>query len=533
MRRFTAPALLVALLCTGPLAQAAGSLVYCSEASPAGFDPAQYTSGTEFDASAETVFNRLVQFQRGGTTLEPGLATAWDISPDGKVYTFHLRQGVHFHTTAYFTPSRDFNADDVLFTFERMLDNAQPFRKAYPAEFPYFTDMGLDQNITSVSKTDAYTVVFSLKQPDAAFTADLAMSFASVQSAEYAAQLLAAGKPEQLNQQPVGTGPFVFNRYQKDAVIRFDGNRHYWKPEDVQLDHLIFAITPDPATRLQKLKAGECQVSGYARPVDLAEIKKDPALKVLEQPGFNVGFLAYNIQHPPLDNPSVRQALDMAINKQAIISTVFQGAGQVAQNVIPPNQWSYDATIQGAPYDPEKAKQLLEAAGVKPGTEINLWAMTVQRASNPNARLSAQMIQQDWAKVGVKANIVSYEWGEYIKRAKAGEHDVLTYGWTGDNGDPDNWLGVLYSCASIGGSNYARWCDKNYDALIEKARLSADRGERTRLYQQAQKILREQMPVSPMAHSVVAQPMRKNVEGFKINPFGVTGFYGVSLGTSD
>ncbi|WP_295518454.1 ABC transporter substrate-binding protein, partial [uncultured Pseudomonas sp.] len=146
--------LAASLLACAPLAQAASNLVYCSEASPAGFDPAQYTSGTEFDASAETVFNRLVQFQRGGTTLEPGLATRWEVSPDGKTYTFHLRQGVKFHSTDYFKPTRDFNADDVVFTFQRMLDKEQPFRKAYPTEFPYFTDMGLDQNIAKVAKVD-------------------------------------------------------------------------------------------------------------------------------------------------------------------------------------------------------------------------------------------------------------------------------------------------------------------------------------------------------------------------------------------
>ena len=525
---FALSLLATGILAATPMAQAA-TLIYCSEASPAGFDPAQYTSGTEFDAAAETVFNRLVQFKRGGTELEPGLARGWDVTDDGKTYTFHLRQGVKFHTTAYFTPTRDFNADDVVFTFERMLDKAQPFRKAYPSEFPYFTDMELDKNITGVKKRDDHTVVFSLKNTDAAFAADLAMSFASIQSAEYAAQLLKAGHPEQLNQAPVGTGPFVFSRYQKDAVIRYKGNTAYWKPEDVKLDDLIFAITPDAATRLQKLKTGECQVSGYARPADLVEIKKDATLKVLEQPGFNVGFLAYNTQHPPLDKPQVRQALDMAINKKAIVDTVFQGAGQVAQNVMPPTQWSYDTTVKGTPYNPEKAKQLLAAAGVKPGTEIALWAMTVQRASNPNARQSAEMIQQDWAKVGIKAKIISYEWGEYIKRAKAGEHDVMTYGWTGDNGDPDNWLGVLYGCSAIGGSNYARWCNKDVDSLLQKAKALTDRNERTRLYAQAQQIIHQQVPVSPMAHSVVSQPMSTKVQGFKINPFGVTGFYGVSV----
>ena len=132
----------------------------------------------------------------------------------------------------------------------------------------------------------------------------------------------------------------------------------------------------------------------------------------------------------------------MAVNKPAIIDAVYQGAGQLAVNAMPPTQWSYDETIKGSEYNPEKARELLRAAGVKEGTEITLWAMPVQRPYNPNARLMAEMLQADWAKVGIKARIVSYEWGEYIKRAHAGEHDAMLIGWTGDNGDPDNWLGT-------------------------------------------------------------------------------------------
>lgn len=518
-----------ALLACTPAAQAASTLVYCSEASPAGFDPSQYTSGTDFDASAETVFNRLTQFKRGGTEVEPGLATRWDVSDDGLSYTFHLRPGVKFHTTDYFKPTRDFNADDVLFTFQRLLDANHPFRKAYPSESPYFVDMGMNTTIKSVEKVDDQTVKFNLNNVDAAFVQNLAMSFASVQSAEYADQLLKQGKAPDLNQKPIGTGPFVFKRYQKDAQIRYDANTAYWKPEDVKLGHLIFSINSDAAVRLQKLKAGECQVSGYPRPQDIEQMEKDPNLKVISQPGFNLGFLAYNVTHPPLDQLKVRQALDMAIDKPAIIKAVYQSAGQLAQNAIPPGQWSYDPSIKDAPHDPEKARQLLKEAGIAPGTQINLWAMTVQRASNPNARMSAQMIQADWAEVGIKANIVSYEWGEYIKRAKAGEHDVMIYGWTGDNGDPDNWLGVLYSCAAIKGSNYAKWCDPAYDALVQKAKLTTDRDERIKLYQQAQQILKTQVPITPIANSRVFQPMRKEVQDFKLSPFGLTPFYGVSL----
>ena len=524
------PLLLAAgLVAFMPMAQAASTLVYCSEASPAGFDPSQYTSGTDFDASAETVFNRLTQFKRGGTEVEPGLATGWDVSKVGLVYTFHLRDGVKFHTTDFFTPTRDFNADDVLFTFNRLLDAQSPFRKAYPSESPYFTDMGLNSTIKSVDKLDDHTVRFNLNNVDAAFVQNLAMSFASVQSAEYADQLLKQGKAEEINQKPVGTGPFVFKRYQKDSQIRYVANRQYWKPEDVKLDNLVFAITPDAASRLQKLKAGECQVSGYPRPADIEVMKQDPNLRVLQQAGFNLGFLAYNVTHAPLDQLKVRQALDMAIDKPAIIKAVYQSAGQLAQNALPPAQWSYDPTIKDTPYDPAKARALLKEAGVAPGTTINLWAMTVQRASNPNARMSAQIIQQDWAKVGIKANIVSYEWGEYIKRAKNGEHDVMIYGWTGDNGDPDNWLGVLYSCAAVKGSNYAKWCNPDYDKLVQQAKLSSDREQRIKLYQEAQKILKEQVPITPIANSTVFQPLRKEVTDFKISPFGLTPFYGVGL----
>src|SRR5471030_3547952 len=252
---------LSALLGTGLLAatsisQAANnSLVFCSEGSPAGFDTSQYTTATDNDA-AEPLYNRLVEFVKGETSVAPALAESWDISADGLVYTFHLRRGVKFHTTAYFTPSRDFNADDVVFTFNRMLDPAQPFRKAYPTEFPYFNGMSLNKNIAKVEKTDPHTVVMTLNTVDAAFIQNIAMSFAAILSAEYADHLLKIGKPSEINQKPIGTGPFVFQRYQKDSQIRYTGNKQYWDPSRVKLDQLIFAINTDASVRVQKLKAG-------------------------------------------------------------------------------------------------------------------------------------------------------------------------------------------------------------------------------------------------------------------------------------
>ncbi|WP_114809539.1 ABC transporter substrate-binding protein [Paraburkholderia kururiensis] len=511
-------------------AASAGTLVFCSEGSPAGFDPGQHTTSTDFDASTNTVYNELVQFRNGTLDLTPGLATSWDSSPDQRVHTFHLRHGVKFQTTAWFRPARDFNADDVLFTFNRMLDPQQPFRKAYPTSFPYFTDLGFDKNIERIEKLDDYTVRFDLKTPDVIFVGNLAMSFASILSAEYAAQLSAAHREADINQLPVGTGPFVFRSYQKDAAIRYDANPDYWRPEDVKLAHLVFAITPDPKVRIQKLESGECQVSVFPRPTDLDTIKRNPKLKIVSGVGFNVGFVAYNTQHPPLDRVKVREALDMAIDKPAIIQAVFAGNAKIATNPMPPAQWSYNTTLRDAPYDPAKARALLAQAGLPDGFELTLWAMPVQRPYNPNAQLMAQLIQQDWAKIGVRAKIVSYEWGEYNRRAKqGGEHDALLYGWSGDNGDPDNWLGALLGCEAVHGSNVSKWCDPSFNSLIEKARSDTNVAERTSLYEQAQIIFKQQVPFTPIAHSIVSLPASKRVDGLVFSPLGSHRFDGVSL----
>ncbi|MBC2678472.1 ABC transporter substrate-binding protein [Pseudomonas baltica] len=510
------------------LSQAANSLVYCSEGSPAGFDIAQYTSGTDNDAS-QPIYNRLTEFEKGGTSVIPALATKWDISEDGLTYTFHLREGVKFHSNEAFKPTRDFNADDVLFTFNRMLDPNQPFRKAYPTEFPYFVSMSLDKNIAKVEKADDHTVVFTLNAVDAAFVQNIAMNFASILSAEYADQLLKGGNMRDINQKPIGTGPFAFQRYQKDSQIRYKANPQYWDMSQVKVDQLIFAINTDASVRMQKLKKNECQVTAYPRPADLAGLKADPKLKVMEQAGYNLGYITYNVRHKPFDQLEVRQAMDMAVNKDAILKAVYQGAGQKAVNAMPPTQWSYDESIKDAPFDPEKAKQMLQAAGVKEGTEITLWAMPVQRPYNPNAKLMAEMLQADWGKIGLKVKIVSYEWGEYLDRTKRGEHDVSLIGWTGDNGDPDNWLGTLYSCDAIGSNNYSMWCNQDYDKLVQQAKRVTDRDERSVLYRQAQQLLKQQVPITPIAHSTVNQPVSAKVDGFKVSPFGRNDFGGVSV----
>lgn len=524
-KKLAAGALLAALMATTASAK---TMVYCSEGSPEGFDPALYTAGTTFNASSRTIYNRLVEFEKGGTAVQPGLAESWTVSEDGLEYTFNLRKGVKFQSSDKFTPTRDFNADDVIFSFDRQGNEANPYFTVEGGSWEYYNSMSMPDLIKEMVKVDDYTVKFVLTRPEAPMIANLAMDFASIVSKEYADAMLAAGTPEMVNQAPIGTGPFSFVAYQKDAVIRYAANPDYWEGAS-PLDSLVFAITTDASVRYQKLKAGECQIMSYPNPADVAAMKTDPELVVQEQEGLNIGYLAYNTKVAPFDNVNVRKALNMAIDKQGILDVVFQGSGQIAKNPIPPTMWSYNDAIVDDAYDPETAKKMLADAGVA-DLSMKIWAMPVQRPYNPNARRMAELMQADLAKIGVTVEIVSYEWGEYLERAKAEDRDgAVLLGWTGDNGDPDNFMAVLLGCDAVGNSNRAQWCNEEFDALVQKAKITADQAERTALYEQAQVIFKEQAPWDTIAHSVVFTPMSKAVEGYMMSPLGTVSFLGVDL----
>ena len=525
-------ALLAAIVLPAMMAAGAVSaktLVYCSEGSPENFAPSINTTGTSFDVS-EQIYDNLVNFERGGTKVVPGLAEKWTISKDGLEYTFNLRKGVKFHGNKTFTPSRDFNADDVLFMFERQWKENDPYFKVTSSNHSYFGDMGMPALIKSVDKVDEYTVKVVLNNPEAPFLANLAMQFAGVQSKEYAIALLKAGTPEKIDQDPLGTGPFQLVQYQKDAIIRFKAFPQYWAGK-AKIDDLIFSITPDASVRWAKLQKGECHVMPYPNPADLDAMRKDSNVTVMEQPGLNIGYLAYNTTKKPFDDVRVRKAINMAIDKKAIVSAVYLSTGVAATNPIPPGQWSYNKAIKDDPFNPAEAKKLLAAAGFPDGFSTDLWAMPVQRPYNPNAKRIAELMQADLAKIGVKAEIKSFEWGEYRKRMQNGEHQMGMLGWTGDNGDPDNFLNTLLGCASAksNGSNVAKFCYKPFDDLVLKAKQVTVPAERTKLYEKAQVIFKEQAPWFTIAHAVQIAPVRKEVVDFKLSPFARHTFYGVDI----
>jgi peptide/nickel transport system substrate-binding protein len=495
--------------------QMGGVLVFARSGDSVGLDPGRETDGESFYGSTQ-IFDTLVEFAPGTTAVQPALAESWNVSDDGLVFTFNLRQGVMFHDG---TP---FNAEAVKFSFDRQFVEDHPYYDLGP--WQYWGYMDMSSIIDRIEVVDDYTVTFYLQKVEAPFLANLAMDFAAIVSptavAEYGIEF---------KNNPVGTGPFRFVSWTKDDSIVLDANREYWG-EGPYLDRLILRVIPDATARYLALKNGEVDIIDFPSAEDLELMDQDPNIELIQQPGLNVGYIAMNNDKPPFDNVLVRRAMNHAIDREAIIEAVYGSAGTVANNPIPPTMWGYNDDLTGYDYDPDRARELLAEAGLADGFETDLWAMPVARPYNPNARRIAEIVQADLAEVGVQAEIVSYDWGTYLDRVDAGDHMMGMLGWTGDNGDPDNFLFVLLSAAAAdAGGNIAFWRNPQFNELIIEAKETFDQDRRTELYEEAQVIFEEDAPWVPLAHSVVTVPVRTSVRNFVIYPTGKRVFQRVWL----
>ena len=521
--------LVLSLIFSGQSIWSAQNLIYCSEGSPATFNPQLATDSVSLNASAQAIFNRLVEFKKGGTEIQSGLAESWTISKDRKTYTFKLRPNVQFHSNDYFKPTRTLNADDVVYTFKSQMDKKNPLTIP-AANYEYFKAMELDQLIKDVKKIDNSTVVFELNRPEAPFLANMAMDFASILSEEYAQSLIKSGKGlKTLDTNPIGTGPFVFKSYQKDSTIKYVSFENYFKGRQ-KLDQLIFVIVPDSTVRTQKLVSGECHVMSEPQPQDIVHLSKNNKLNVLSTEGLNVSYVAFNTNKKPFDNVKIREALSMAMNQKSYIDIIYKSQGVPAKNPIPQTMWSYRKSTPEYKYNVEEAKKLLASEGYPNGFETELWTLPVSRPYLPNGKKLGELIQADLAKIGVNVKLVTFDWPTYLEKSKKGDHQMIQFGWVGDNGDPDNSLNFLLGCSAIqAGSNYARWCDKKFDDLLQKAKTDPAMATRSKFYQQAQEIFHKEKPWFLIAHAKQNKVINKNVDGYKIDPFGHDQFEGVSL----
>ncbi|KVX01738.1 ABC transporter substrate-binding protein [Shewanella frigidimarina] len=503
--------------------QLPSGLVYCSEGNPESFNPQLVTSGTTIDATSHQIYSRLVNYSQEKAEITPGLATSWQVSDDGLSYVFTLREHVSFHKTRHFTPARDFNADDVLFSFNRIIDPLHPYHLVSRTGYPFFQSIGFADLIGYIEKVNDYQVIFHLTRKDASFLSNLATDFAVVLSAEYGYQLLAQGTPEDIDYYAVGTGPFQLSKYVKNEYIRFKKNPVYWGPT-VEIDQLVFDITPRSTARIAKLITGDCSVSALPKAGELAVLDQHKDIIIDAKPGLNVAFWAFNTQKPPLDDVRVRRALAHAIDKNNILDVVYNDTAVEATGVLPPASWAYSKNLSPNEYNPEKAKVLLHQAGVS-NLSINVWAMPVARIYNPSALKTAELIQADLARVGVKLNIISYDWSVFTQKLASSNYDSVLIGWNADNSDPDNFFTPLLSCAALASNNNrSRWCNKDFEHLLTQAQSVSTQPERKAFYQSAEAIISDQVPLVTIAHAKKVVLKKSNITAMQIRPYGGISF---------
>lgn len=509
---------LALLLASG--AVQAKTLVFCSEGDPETLNPQMASTGLGTNAS-RPMFDTLVQSEPGTTEIIPSLAQSWTVSPDGRAYTFHLRPGVPFHTEERFTPTRALSADDVVFSFERQWRADNPFHKPAEGAFDYFADLGMADILQGIDKIDDLTVRFRLTRPEAPFLTDLAMPWAMILSHEYAEAMLKAGTPARLDKEPIGTGPFEFKAYRPGLSLNYQAFDRYWAGRPA-IDNLVFSITSNAAVRLNKLKAGECQVMALPNPRDAAEIVDNPQLTLMREEGLNIGYLALNVTKPPFNDARVRRAVHLAIDKPPLIQAVFGGAGVSIDNPLPRNLWSYNDQVRGYAYDPAQAQRLMLEAGLADGFDTEIYYMPISRPYNPASSQMAEMMADDLSRIGIRAKLVTDEWSRYRAKLQAGAAPMALYGWIGDNGDPDNFLAIILGChdGKPGPGNIVKWCNPEFDRLIAQGKLITDRRQREALYRQAQQVVHDEAAILPIAQSSVLMAVRKTVRGFKVDPLG-------------
>lgn len=484
------------------------TLVFGRGGDSTSLDPSRTTEGETFKVT-KNMFETLLTFEDEGTAVEPGLAKEWDTSDDGLTYTFELEEGITFHD------GTDFNAEAVVSNFERWAAGDEE-------KFPYYNSMfggfeGEDGHvIASVAADGDSTVVFTLVRPQAPFLKNLAMDmFAMSSPTAFEEQ-----GDDDYERNPVGTGPFKFVEWKPNDSITIEKYDDYWQEGLPKLGKVIFRSIPDNAARLNALTAGEIDLADGINPSDGEAIEGNPDLQLFERPSMNIGYLGLTVTREPFDNKQVRQAMNHAIDKQSIIDAFFEGRAEIAVNPMPSSIEGYNDEIEGYDYDPEKAKELLEEAGYGDGFDMELWAMPVPRPYMPDGEKVAEVIQKNLADVGITANIVSHEWATYLELASKGDADAFMLGWTGDNGDPDNFLYVLLDEDNIGSNNYTYFKnDETHDLFIE-AQSEVDQEVRNELYRDAQEILFEEAPWVPLAHSTPLLGGAADLSGFLPHPTG-------------
>ncbi|MFJ7726806.1 ABC transporter substrate-binding protein [Neobacillus sp. NPDC097160] len=473
-----------------------GTLIYGRATDTVTLDPHNLIDA-ESSRISKNIFETLIDYEKEGTEVVPKLAKEWSISDDGKVWTFKLQDNVKFHD------GTDFNADAVVYNFNRMMDESHP---QHQGDFSIFnrTFKGVIQEVKAI---DPQTVQFTLTAASATFLPNMGITTFGIISPtalkEYG---------ENIKDHPVGTGPFKYEEWKQNDAVTLAKNENYWVKGLPKLDKVMFKVIPDNSTRLTALKNGEIDLMDGLNQTDLPSVDKDPNLQLFKRPAGSLGYLTFNLAKPPYDNVKVRQAINHAINKQGIIDTFYGSVAKPAKNMLPPFIWGYNEDVKGYDYNPEKAKQLLGEAGFPDGFDTEFWIMSTERSYFPQPTKVAEALKSDLAKVGINVKIVSFEWATYLSKLTKAEFPFAGIGRISENGDPDNFLFTMLSSESV--QNRSMYKNEKVDELLRKAQTTIDKVERTKLYKEVQVLVHEDAPTIPLAYVETPMAGGKYVKGY-------------------
>ena len=479
------------------------TLIYAQGAEPRGLDPALVDDGESAKVMIN-IYEGLLQYNKDSTKVEPSLAKKWDVSEDGLTYTFYLQEGVKFHD------GTDFNAEAVKFNIDRQIPPQATPDMAY-GSFVY-------GSVKSVEVVDNYTVKINLTDPSTPFLNNLAM----VMSAPMVSPKALQDNNNNVNQTPVGTGPYKFVSWAKDENIVLVRNDEYWG-EKALTKNVIFKFIKDNSARVVALNNGEADMIDGIDATVVDQIT-GAGNKVFQAPGMNINYMAYNTSKAPFNDAKARQAVSQAINVPELVDSLYQGYSETATSILPTFMEGYDKSITQVAYDPAASAEALKAAGI---TNVHIITYTNPRPYNAaTGQALAEAIQGYLSKVGVTATIDSFDWTTYKEKVKAGDYDICFYGWIGDNGDPDNFMYLLAHEDPT--MNVARYANPEFNNLIKEGIKAPAGPERDKIYTELEKIAAAEAVWLPISHAETLAAYRPNVQNFLYHVTGVTPFAGVS-----
>ncbi len=493
---------------------AATQLVEARVKDAVSLDPAQAVDGLSLNITSE-IFENLVRFKPGTFIVEPQIARSWHMTPDGKRWTFSLRRGLKF------SDGTPLDARAVKFNFDRwrLIDN--PYHKN--GVYAYYADMfgGFPGNIVDVIAETPTRISFVLKRPQGPFLRNIAMPSFGIGSPS-----AIRNDSEGYALKPTGSGPYAITEWVKDDHITLQTNSRYAGAKPAYTSIVIRDI-PDPATSVLSLQKGDVDILTDPRPDDAVTLAKQRGITIYRQPSNNNSYVAMNLEKKPFDNLKVRQAVAYAIDVPAIVRGFYASGAQIANNWTPPGMLGENPSVKAYPYDPVKAKTLLKQAGLARGFATQLFYTTAPRPYMPEPQRIAEALQADLKKVAIDVNLEPLEWGVFLQKIQNGEHPMCLIGWTGDNGDPDNFFYPLLdqdSAHKPNAQNYAFWRNRDFHTLMVEGQTSIDENKRSRIYQRANALVHDQVPAIPIVHTTVPVALRSSIADFVPRPDSIINF---------